>query len=50
MVTFEDYYAQSSQGASSSSHYDVHTDRWVDEASISVYGHSGHVDVHTDEA
>lgn len=52
MPTFEDYYAQSAQGssASASAHYDEHTDRWVDEASISVYGHSGHCDVHTDQA
>ena len=47
MADFEDYYAQSS-GSSTSEHYDKHTDRWVDEASESVYGHSGHCDVHTD--
>lgn len=47
MSIFEEYLSQSSS-KSQSSHYDVHTDRWVDEASVSVYGHSGHVDSHTD--
>ncbi len=50
MSTFEEYLSQSDYSYSSTSHYDEHTDRWVDEASVSVYGHSGHADVHTDEA
>lgn len=49
MASFEDYYNQSSQD-DVSYHYDEHTDRWVDEAGQSVWGHSGHVDVHTDES
>lgn len=48
MATFDEYYAQSSEDTKSD-HYDEHTDRWVDEASESVYGHSGHCDVHTDK-
>ena len=49
MEYFEEYLSQESSANTSSSHYDEHTDRWVDEASISIYGHSGHADVHTDE-
>lgn len=49
MSIFEEYLAQSS-GSSTSAHYDEHTDRWVDEADKSTYGHSGHADVHTDKA
>lgn len=49
MSMFETYLSQSSCGGSTS-HYDEHTDRWVDEAGESIYGHSGHCDVHTDEA
>ena len=48
MSNFEEYISQDAYVANSSNHYDAHTDRWVDEASISVYGHSGHCDVHTD--
>lgn len=47
MSIFEEYLAQCTS-QQQSSHYDVHTDRWVDEASVSVYGHSGHADTHTD--
>ena len=47
MANFEEYLAQSTTNQASY-HYDEHTDRWVDEASVSVYGHSGHCDVHTD--
>lgn len=50
MDYFEEYLSQESSASASSSHYDEHTDRWVDEGSVSVYGHSGHCDVHTDEA
>lgn len=51
MSSFEEYLSQSSGNESQyTSHYDKHTDRWVDEGSVSVYGHSGHCDVHTDEA
>lgn len=51
MSLFEEYMAQDAGSlVSDSVHYDKHTDRWVDEASESVYGHSGHCDVHTDEA
>lgn len=49
MSYFEEYLEQS-YSSSASSHYDKHTDRWVDEASESIYGHSGHCDIHTDEA
>lgn len=48
MSLFEEYLAQGCSD-SGSSHYDEHTDRWVDEASESVWGHSGHCDIHTDE-
>lgn len=48
MVSFADYFAQCNSN-NDASHYDVHTDRWVDEAKESIYGHSGHADVHTDE-
>lgn len=47
MAEFEDYFAQSTN-TSTSDHYDRHTDRWVDEARESPYGHSGHADTHTD--
>ncbi len=50
MSLFEEYQAQDQYMNSYDSHYDEHTDRWVDEASESVWGHSGHVDIHTDEA
>ena len=49
MSLFEEYLSQNSVNHGRSNHYDEHTDRWVDEASESVYGHSGHNDVHTDE-
>ena len=45
---FEEYLAQDSARPEGGDHYDVHTDRWVDEAGVSVYGHSGHADTHTD--
>lgn len=48
MSMFEEYLSQDATCTSSVSHYDEHTDRWVDEASESVYGHSGHCDIHTD--
>lgn len=48
MSNFEEYLSQDST-SSYSSHYDAHTDRWVDEAGESSYGHSGHCDVHTDD-
>ena len=48
MSLFEEYLSQDTS-SSKSAHYDEHTDNWVDEASESVYGHSGHCDVHTDE-
>lgn len=47
MSVFEEYLAQSTTNQVGH-HYDTHTDRWVDEASTSVYGHSGHCDSHTD--
>ena len=47
MSFFEEYISQTNNNYSCT-HYDAHTDRWVDEASESVYGHSGHCDVHTD--
>lgn len=50
MSSFEEYILQESSFSENSSHYDEHTDRWVDEASVSIYGHSGHCDVHTDDA
>jgi len=48
MSIFEEYLSQDTTCAGDSRHYDEHTDKWVDEASVSVYGHSGHCDVHTD--
>ena len=48
MSLFEEYLAQDT-ASRDSSHYDEHTDKWVDEAGESVYGHSGHCDVHTDD-
>lgn len=48
MSAFEEYLSQDATCTGSSNHYDEHTDRWVDEASESVYGHSGHCDSHTD--
>ena len=50
MVSYFEEYIEQSFSSSASSHYDKHTDRWVDEARESIYGHSGHCDVHTDEA
>lgn len=51
MSLFDEYLSQDSNiGSGAANHYDEHTDRWVDEASESIYGHSGHCDVHTDEA
>ncbi len=47
MSVFEEYLSQASV-TRDDEHYDKHTDRWVDEAKESVYGHSGHVDTHTD--
>lgn len=47
MSLFEEYMSQAS--SSSSAHYDEHSDKWVDEASESIYGHSGYCDVHSDE-
>ena len=51
MSIYEEYLQQETQQQYSVSddHYDEHTDRWVDEASKSIYGHSGHVDIHTDK-
>lgn len=49
MTLFEEYLSQGTT-ENMSAHYDEHTDRWVDEASESIYGHSGHCDIHTDEA
>ncbi len=52
MTAYEEYLSQD-EGVfvdSITNHYDEHTDRWVDEASESVWGHSGHNDVHTDDA
>lgn len=49
MSAFEEYLSQSNNN-SADSYYDEHTDRWIDEASESTYGHSGHCDSHTDEA
>lgn len=49
MLNFDEYLLQESSYSENSSHYDEHTDKWVDEASVSIYGHSGHCDVHTDE-
>lgn len=48
MSSFDEYIEQSGYFSCIDSHYDEHTDRWVDEGSISVYGHSGHCDSHTD--
>ena len=50
MSSFEEYILQESSFSENSSHYDEHTDRWVDEASVSIYVHSGQCDVHTDDA
>ena len=50
MSFFEEYLMQDASAYESTSHYDEYTDRWVDEASESVYGHSGYCDVHTDES
>ena len=50
MSDFDEYLSQDMGNISETNHYDEHTDRWVDEASESVYGHSGHCDSHTDEA
>ena len=47
MSVYDEYLEQSSCSGSDE-HYDEHTDKWIDEASESVYGHSGHCDVHTD--
>ena len=47
MSLFEEYMSQAS--SSGSTHYDEHSDKWVDEASESIYGHSGYCDVHSDE-
>lgn len=51
MTDLELYMAQdvAYSSAVSSSHYDVHTDVWADEAD-EPYGHSGHCDSHTDES
>lgn len=49
MSLYEEYLSQSNNNCQTS-HYDEHTDRWVDEASESIYGHSGYCDIHTDEA
>ena len=49
MQKFEEYLSQD-RGYDYSNHYDEHTDRWVDEASESIYGHSGHADIHTDNS
>ena len=48
MSLFEEYQAQDTSSRDSA-HYDQHTDKWVDEAGQSVYGHSGHCDAHTDD-
>lgn len=48
MSLFEEYLSQDSY-STSSVHHDEQTDRWVDEARESIYGHSGHCDVHSDE-
>lgn len=49
MSLFEEYVYQDSYCSSyDSNRYDKHTDRWADETRESVYGHSGHADVHTD--
>ena len=48
MSFFEEYVSQTTSNYSCS-HYDEHTDKWVDEAGVSIYGHSGHCDVHTDQ-
>ena len=48
MSLLEEYLAQDA-ASGGTAHYDEHTDRWVDEAGESVYGHSGHCDVHTDD-
>ena len=50
MSLYEDYLRQETSHifASADDHYDEHTDRWEDEGSVSIYGHSGHVDIHTD--
>ncbi len=45
---YEEYLSQSSANLESN-HYDEHTDKWVDEGKVSIYGHSGHCDIHTDE-
>ena len=48
MSLFEEYLAQTNNDYNSTGHYDVHTDKWVDEGSL-PNGHSGHCDVHTDD-
>ena len=49
MSLLEEYMAQDASSGRNGEHIDEYTDRWVDEASESVYGHSGYCDVHTDE-
>ena len=48
MSLVEEYLSQDEGVFQQSIHYDEHTDTEVNEASESVYGHSGHCDVHTD--
>ncbi len=48
MSVFEEYLSQSTESGMTS-HYDEHTDRWVDEGD-QPWGNSGYVDIHTDEA
>ena len=49
MSVYEEYLSQAA-GNSTDTYCDEHTDRWIDEASESTYGHSGHCDSHADEA
>lgn len=50
MSLFEEYVSQDSESGNYTGHYDEYTEQWVDEASESIYGYSGHCDIHTDEA
>lgn len=50
MELFETYFAQDSalNNITSDTEHNDHVDNWVDEGSISIYGHSGHCDSHAD--
>lgn len=48
MTIFEEYISQGIANNTYDYEDSSHTDGWVDEASESTYGHSGHCDVHSE--